>query len=505
MPRIPTHLLTPEAIKKLPASDAYHIYNGLDCCVTLEVFQALSKELRQQNNPAASLVYDFERGMQAPALDMMRRGIATDKYEIQQSLKLLNERLSKVQTILNIFARVIWGKDLNANSPPQLKEFFYVRMGLPEQYKSEKGVKTVSCNRESLEKLQAYFYAVPIINCIFAIRDTKKKISVLSTDISPDGRMRTSYNVAGTETGRWSSSSDAFGEGTNLQNISVELRKGFIADPGKKLGHFDQEQAESKVVGLLTKVLVNDPSYWNACNSGDLHTFAARLMWEHIKTRADAEQIFYRHFSYRDMSKRGGHACNYKVTPWTMSRHLKIALKLSQEFSDRYYSAFPGILSWHAWTASEIQLNQELTTPLGMRRIFFGNPYDDATIREAIAYVPQSVVGQLTNIMIWKIWKHVPEAELLLQEHDGFTLQYPDDPSKEADIIRRVTEICSIPFELLGHSLTIPVESSIGWNWAPGDKPPFLHEGKSTNPNGLIKWRGHDDRKRINGLDRVIC
>lgn len=523
MPRVPTHELTASKVAGLSHTDAHHIYNGLDCCITFEVFEAIHGQIKSENDPSHALIYDFERGMQAPALEMMRRGFKVDEYERRVTVDRLERLLGRAQALLDKFAGAVWGKPLNANSPKQLQLFFYSAMGLPPVELSFKGVRRITTNREALEKLSIYLYAVPIINCILAVRDIKKKLSLLTTEISADGRFRTSYNVAGTETGRWNSSSDAFGDGSNLQNISVELRKVFISDPGKKLGHLDLEQAESRVVGLLVWALVDDSAYLDACESGDLHTYVAKLLWpEKVTDKRSAEQLFYRHFSFRDMSKRGGHASNYRVTPWTMSRHLKIAQALAQEFQALYFGRFPGIPEWHVWIAKQLNFHQELTTPLGRRRIFFGRPGDDATLREAIAFTPQSTVGDLLNTILWRTWtcglpielppwaKRLP-VELLTQEHDGFTFQYPDDPGAEAEIFAALPELANISIAMKNsqgqtRTMLIPAELSCGWNWAPGDKPPFWDREKNQtlNPNGLMKWRGRDERKRLTGLDRVV-
>jgi DNA polymerase-1 len=499
MPKISTAELDARRIASLGHTNAHHIYNGLDCCITYEVHEQLDLIMRGRNDPSAQLIYDFERGMQAPALDMMRRGFKVDTYERDMAVRSLTGRLARLDWILQQFAKATWGRVLNANSHQQLKQFFYhdpQGLGLPPVILSFRGERRESTNREALEKLSLYLYAVPIINTILAIKDIKKKISVLTTEISHDGRLRTSYNVAGTETGRWSSSSDAFGEGTNLQNITPELRRVFIADQGKKLLHLDLEQAESRAVGLLVWATVGDASYLDACESSDLHTSVARDIWPaEVTDRASAEKLFYRHFTYRDMSKRGGHASNYRVTPWTMARHLKIHQSLAQTFQDSYFEKFPGIPAWHHWVAKEVSLHSELVTPLGRARTFYGRPSDDATIREAIAYVPQSTVGDMLNLILWRIWGSGLPIELLTQEHDGLTLQFPDDPEIEAEVIKRCSLLAAVPITEAGRVLVIPCELSVGWNWSKYSKE---------NPNGLTKYRGRDDRNRIEGLDRAI-
>ena len=86
------------------------------------------------------------------------------------------------------------------------KSFLYQTMRLPEQWLSFKGVRRLSVNREVLEKLDQYLYARPFINTILAIRDLGKQLEIFESAIDPDGRFRAAYNIAGTETGRPSSS-----------------------------------------------------------------------------------------------------------------------------------------------------------------------------------------------------------------------------------------------------------------------------------------------------------
>lgn len=524
MPRIPTAELqiTNNGVSlnghTLSPMVEYQVYNGLDCGLTYEIHGVLDEKLRRSNSPEPQLVYNFERGMQAPALDMMLRGFKVNSYWRRQGVANLQARLRKLEIVLDKYAQIVWGKGLNPNSPIQMKAFFYGKNGLslPEQYKFEKGVKKVSTNRECLEKLMVYFYAQPIIVCILAMRDTIKKISVLTTEVDADGRMRTSYNVAGTETGRWSSSANAFGGGTNLQNITPELRRMFESDRGKKLCYLDLEQAESRVVGLLVWMVTGDPSYLNACESGDLHTTSAKLIWDNLAWTGDikadkkiAEQIFYRQYTYRDMSKRGGHGTNYYGKPPTMARHLKVETAFMESFQHRYFGAFPGIPKWHLWVKQQLDLHQVLVTPLGRTRTFFGRHDDDTTLREAIAFVPQSVVGDLLNYILYDFFLNLRPMELLAQVHDAIVFQYPEPA--EVDIVPRALEMARVPITVESivkpgtyRTITIPTECKVGWNWA--DDPIRTSLGKKLpNPDGLTKWTGKlDERKRLEGLARIV-
>lgn len=493
MPIVETHKLTPGVHPQ-----QLQVYNGLDTCVTFEVHEALG---RLFNQPPA--IYAFERALQAPALEMMLRGFLVDDLARRAGVQALQHELTTLNWVLNEYAQAAWGRSLNARSPAQLQEFFYGHMKLPEQWISQKGVRKLSMNREVLEKLEVYFHAQPIIATIFRIREVAKRLEVLQTEVDPDGRMRTSYNIAGTETGRWSSSSNAYGTGTNLQNITSELRSIFIADQGWKLCGIDLEQAESREVGFLCGTLFGDWAYLNACEGGDLHTTTAKLIWPKLewtghakRDREIAERPFYRHFSYRDMSKRGGHGTTYYGTPWTMSRHLKVPLKFMETFQASFFGVYPGIQRWHRYVAQELQTTQQLTTAFGRQRHFFGRPRDDATLREAIAYSPQSATADRLNLALWRIWKHMgTRVRILAQVHDALYFEFPESAC-EADLVAEALSLVSVPLRHGDRVFDVPGEAKTGWNWGNFDA--------KSNPNGLAKWRGQDTRVRLSGLDRVL-
>lgn len=492
------------------------IYNGLDTCVTWEVFDEL-QSLRSND----TRVYDYERAMQGPMLEMMLRGFKVDEYERRKGIAYLKtltnnakgEALGSLDINLNRMAQAIWDRALNPRSPLQMKDFLYGAMQLPEQFKNDKGVRKLSTDREALEKLEVYFNARPIISTILAIRDYGKQRSVLETEIDPDSRIRTSYNIAGTETWRLSSSASAMGTGTNLQNVSPKLRRIFIADVGKKLCVIDLEQAESREVGFKIGLLFNDWTYLDACEGGDLHTLVAKLVWPNLgwtgdakKDRAIADGNFYREFSYRDMSKRGGHGTNYFGTAFTMARHLKVPVKLIEDFQRAYLARFP-LGRWHRWVAEQLQTQQSLDNSFGFGRTFFGRPDDDSTLREAIAFGPQSSTAIRTNLALLRMWKHFESrVEILAQTHDSITFQYPE--GMEAQVVPEALTCMSTPmYAPNGRKFDVPGEAKIGWNWG-YHHDPSKPTSKSNifNPNGLLKWKGPgvDLRKRLEGTERPL-
>jgi DNA polymerase-1 len=463
------------------------IYNGLDCCITHEVLNAI----RPLGQPK---IYDFARALQAPVLDMMQRGFFIDTYERQKGIEALEIEISRLTILLNRFSYAVWERPLKANSPKMLQDFFFGHMQIPEIWTSKKGERKLSMDREALEKLDNYFHARPLVATILAIRDAVKQLSVLKTEIDSDGRMRTSYNVAGTETGRFSSSTNAFGSGTNLQNITSSLRKMFVADRGYKICGIDLEQAESREVGWLSGIICGDWSYLDACYSGDLHTLVARTAWPELpwtddskRDRAVADTPFYRHLTYRDMAKKLGHGSNYRGLPPTMARHAKLPVAVAEQFQRRYFQRFAGIPKWHRWVAQQLQTSHRIITPLGRERTFFGRSNDDTTLREAIAFSPQSATADRLNLILWRVWRYMPHVQLIAQVHDALYFQYPEHLN-EVEIISEALSHFDVTLKSPdGHKLIVPGEAKIGWNWGNFDP--------KTNPDGLAKWKGKKDER----------
>jgi DNA polymerase-1 len=483
----------------------YWLYNCIDCVVTSEVWENTHEFM----DAPAKLAYNFEMAMRAPALDMMMTGFRIDISKRQTMLMPLQQRRVRLNEILTKLAMAIWGKPLNPQSPKQLADFFYGALRIPIIESFKKGQRKVSTDRDALEKLEAYKLARPFARTINQIRQVDKMISVLTTGIDADNRMRTSYNVAGTETGRWSSSENAFGTGTNLQNITGKLREIFIADPGCKIGYFDLDQAESRVVAYIS----DDENYIKACESGDLHTTVTEMVWPDLflskaglpldlsleAKREIAETPFYMHWSYRDMAKRGGHGTNYYGKPNTIALHLKLPKIVIERFQPAYFASFPGLSRWHNRVAYTLQTEKQITTVLGRRRYFFARASEDATLREAIAYEPQSIVGDLLNLAMYRVWKmtrltgELAGAKLLAQVHDAIVVQYPE--GKEAEYVNKILTAMRTPVRFpTGKTMVIPSSAEVGWNWA---KTNF---NKSTqveeNPDGLKKWKGSDKRVR---------
>lgn len=540
-------------------------YNGIDCCATKGIAEELIPAVKA--HPNASISYNFVKAMQAPALGMMQRGVCIQPLVRQQEANRLRTEKAEYEALLNKLAHAVWERDLSASSTKQLLAFFYTALGLPVQYSLRKTPdgkkKTPSCDHKALEALakietrgpgvSPYDRRVtklklgkPFVTLISHIRDAIKKLAVVNCRLDADGRLRFSYNVVGTVTGRWSSSKNVRGGGTNGQNITEYMRRMVCADPGKKLGAPDLEQAESRLVAGLVWLYTGDDTYWRACESGDLHTLVCTMAyperfivdgkplggWDAERRevfgdlkacRAIADQKFFRHLSMRDLAKRIGHGSNYYGPPLGIAGMIGIPVSVVSEFQTRYFRAFPAIRKWHTLLIGELQTTAKLTTPLGRLRHFFKRLTEDSVHREAIAHIPQSTIGELLNRMLYEVWRYGMKGgtithkngttytrpfklvcEILLQVHDSIVFQFPE--KMEAEVIDKVKELMTISIPITRtneageretRQLNLPLEFKTGWNWASSDSDKELFA--DGNPDGLSKYRGPgaDTRTRI--------
>jgi DNA polymerase I len=473
------------------------VYNGLDCCVTAECLAAMEPQLDHHT----SATYAFSRALQGPALEMSLRGVRVDRQRLSEVVDDFYEKIDFLERNLSrIVLEGVGMAGFNWRSPDDRATLFYDRLGIPPI----KNKGRITTDRAAREKMESYTIARPIITHMNAIADLAEKIKKLKTTVDPDGRIRTTYNIAGTNTGRFSSSASAFGTGGNLQNVEESLRSIFIADPGMKFAKCDAKSGESYIVGAVEGKLFNDWTYLDAIESGDIHTAVARLCWPsagwtgNISADKDlAGRPLYRHHSYRQIAKKLGHASNYGGQPTTLSKQSGLPIEVVTQFQPKYFSAFPAHQQWQSSVDSALRRTGHLITLTGRKRWFMGRRNDPDVLREAIAYDPQGSLADIVNRAMLHIWRQ-NYTTLMMHEHDALTFQYPEN--LESSIIPRIMAdlIVTIPLTN-GRSLRIPYDCKVGWNKGEFDA--------RSNPEGLKDYAGGDTRTRspeVGILDRVI-
>jgi hypothetical protein len=390
--------------------------------------------------------------------------------------------------------------------------------GLKEyRTRSTNGEYTPGVDRDTLEKLlarasddpgEAAYWAQPFLNLFLYHADLAKTLQFLSCKLD-QGVFYSSFGCV-TETGRLSSKKSNYNaRGWNAQNVSPALRVIFKSPPGHKLAAIDYGQIESRMVAARCFVQFGMTNYWEAVHGGDLHSLAASFVWPDLPWPEDfnldylhkhgpfpadmlkaakklASAPFYRGKSRRDVSKTLGHGTSYLGKPPQMSKHSHIEVSLIEHYQDVFFEVFPEIRMWHQWVTEQVQVHGEITTLLGRSRRFFGRASDDATIREAVAFEPQSLGADYTNTALLALHKAALRGlpiELRVQKHDEIIFTFAE--ADEAEVIPAVVQIMEWLVELRGpdgsaRTLVIPTEPETGWN---------LGFGGDKNPDGLMFWK----------------
>ena len=190
-------------------------YNCEDCIRTLEIYRVLRELIRSMDRETQ---YRFQMQVFKIAVQMMLRGVRIDgAAQARLGKQLDNFAASRKEWLTRVLAR-----EFNYNSHPQMVNLFYNEMGLKPVLKRRKdGTYGQTCDDEALNKIKRREPLLkPLIDTIQELRSIGVfKSNYAEMPVSPDGRMRSSINLAGTETYRFSMSEDAFGYGGNLQTI----------------------------------------------------------------------------------------------------------------------------------------------------------------------------------------------------------------------------------------------------------------------------------------------
>lgn len=516
--------------------EIYWTYCALDCCVTYDVKNVIEPQLDE----VARATYETSMATLPVVLEMMLEGLPVDINRREEVLRHYEAQHRKLEDAFIRLCHEGLGIPLdrtkrtggrrpvpiNEASPQDVQYLFHTVLQVPEKKKRRKGqseAKTTT-DRDTLEGFRNYFYAEVFVNFILAMRDCNKAIGFLKTRLSPDHKIRCSFNVAGTKTGRLNSSFDDFGDGTNLQNISGKQKNIFISDPGWVMVDIDLEQGDSRGVGAICWDWFVDSHgeewagrYLDACESGDLHTTVTRMAWTDLgwpigldpkACKKIAEQLAYRDLSYRDLSKKLGHGSNYLGQPNTMSGHTKLPVQIIKDFQGRYFGEFQCITAWQDRTIDLVRTERCLITPFGRRRWFWDDPNAQTTKNAAIAYSPQSTTGEFINRGAIQLQRyrnlHDLPIRFLLQVHDSLVLMVKRKYLEEL-IPVILQQLRVVKMLKRGREFTIPHGVKVGWNYGMTE---FNRDGSvKDNFYGMRKWTGSEDRtppKSLTTLDAML-
>jgi DNA polymerase-1 len=383
-----------------------------------------------------------------------RHGALVDGRLLKQQGGELADRMQQ----LKVAAWELAGEEFNLDSTKQLQTIFYEKLGLPVLKKTPKGAPSTA---EPVLVDLARDYDLPAT--ILEYRGLAKLKSTytdkLPLQINPDtGRIHTSYHQAVAATGRLSSADP------NLQNIPIRnaegrrIRQAFVAPPGMSVVAADYSQIELRIMAHLS----GDESLLRAFDQGlDIH-------------RATAAEVFGKSAEdVADEERRSAKAINfgliYGMSAFGLGRQLSISRTLAQEYIDRYFERYPGVLAYMEETRARARDQGFVETVYG-RRLYLPDinakhvPRRQAAERTAINAPMQGTAADIIKRAMIRVhdWLSAGELEasMIMQVHDELVFEVSTD---EAQALRdRVKSMMEGAAQL---KVPLIVDTGVGVNW----------------------------------------
>ncbi len=405
-------------LKKLPnfayvSLEVATYYSGNDAHQTFKLAKLFEKELIKEN--MAALFYDIEMPVAQVLYEMEKRGIYMDVAVLQQLDQIVTKALHHIETeILALLGPE--HETINLNSPRQIEQLLFYVLKLPPQKKSGKGTG-YSTDQEVLEAL-SHLHPVPALIMkyreLFKLQSTY--IQALPQYVNPsDNRVHTTFSQIRAATGRLASLDP------NLQNIpasglGIDIRSAFQPDQGKCFLSADYSQIELRVLAFLSQDEQLKQAFWSG---RDIHRETAARLFDVSFDDVTHEQ--------RQIGKRINFSILYGLTPYGLSKDLKISFKDAKLYIDKYFAQYPGVRAWMDATVKKAEQDGYVATYWGRRRYVPGLYEKNQILYQEAKRIAINTVAQGTAAEIMKQGMIVLnnrfaaegiDAQILLQIHD---------------------------------------------------------------------------------------
>jgi len=435
-------------------------YAAEDADVTLRLWQVLKPRL-----VAEGMVDVYER-LERPLIDvvakMEQRGITVDR----QILSRLSGELAQAAAGLESEIHEVAGENFNIGSPKQLGEILFGKMGLPGGKKTSTGQYSTSA--QVLEDLAAEGHELPR-KIVFWRQLSKLKSTY--TDALPEfinidtKRVHTSYSMASTSTGRFSSSDP------NLQNIPIrteegrKIRTAFIAEKGNKLVSADYSQIELRILAHIADIKQLRQAFADGL---DIHAMTASEMFNEPIEGMDP------------MIRRRAKAINfgiiYGISAFGLANQLSISRTEASDYIKMYFERFPGIKDYMEETKNFAREHGYVETVFGRRahypEIKASNPQmrafnERAAINAPIQGSAADVIRRAMVRMDDAVAEENLSARMLLQVHDELIFEVAEDEvDRTINLVSDVMESASLPILQLAVPLKVDARAADNWDEA---------------------------------------
>lgn len=428
-------------------------------CADAEVAYLLRDEIETllKNEKLEELFYKIEMPLVDVLKDMELWGVRIDTEKLGELSKEFQSEIAKFEK--DIYKEV--GSNFNINSPQQLRKILFEDLKIPTMgiKKTKKGGE-VSTDSSVLEELAKDYKICGLILDYRKLAKLKSTyVDELPQRINPiTGRIHTSFNQTGTDTGRLSSSDP------NLQNIPIRtpegrmIRQCFIPEDGNLILSADYSQIELRVLAHLSK----DEAFIDAFKRGeDIHkSTASRVFGVPIK-EVTVEQ--------RNKAKIVNFRIIYGTTAYGLAREIGIEPEDAQKILDNYFAQHPKVREFLDLILTESQDKGYVKTLFGRRRqlpeLFAGDQRQrEFGKRAAINSPMQGTAADIMKLAMLEVHKLIkkeyPTVKMILQVHDELVFEVPENLVNEFS--RDVKEIMEGVVEL---DVPLLVDAKIGSNW----------------------------------------
>ncbi len=433
--------------------EAARDYSCEDAEVAFALTQVLAPEIEE--NGLGDLMREVELPLIPVLAQMELAGVALDT-------DMLDRLSDEFGTEINAVQRKVWdlaGLEFNIDSPKQVSEVLFERLGLRKGRRTKTGYST---DNSVLTRLQHDHEAVALILEYRQLMKLKSGyLDALPRLVNATtGRVHTSFNQAVAATGRLSSSNP------NLQNIPTrtdlgrEIRKAFIAEDGKLLVSADYSQIELRIMAHLS----GDVNLREAFEQGkDFHRATAALIFSKAEDEVGASE--------RAWAKTVNFGIMYGMSPFGLARQLGISNDEAAEFIDRYFEQYPGVRQYTDRTIAEAAETGCVSTLLGRRRQISGIESDNGRIRStaertAVNTPIQGSAADLIKVamigLAGRLERDGIPARMILQVHDELVLEVDASASDDAEAAVREEMESPVGFDL---SVPISVNVAQGRSW----------------------------------------
>ncbi len=400
-------------------------YAAADADMSLRLVAPLRAELESKGQLA--LLEKLEMPLVPVLAEMEMAGVKLDLPYLAELLKRMQADLAAIEQEIQQTV----GYAFNINSTQQLADALFGKLGLRPPDRSRKtAAGKFSTAADVLESLR---HEHVVVDQVLRHRELSKLLSTYVVAL-PDavnaqtGRVHTSYNQAGTVTGRISSSEP------NLQNIPTRsdewrgIRRAFIAEPGHVLVSIDYSQIELRIAAAMAE----DAAMTAAFERGeDIHAATAAAVYG-VKL-AEVTSAMRRH------AKAVNFGLLYGQSAYGLTRSTDLTLAEAEAFIKAYFERFPGIRAYIEQTKRAAAELGYVQTLLGRRRYFPelqpGSHLDVAARnraeREAINAPIQGTAADLIKLAMIALPQAMAQAGLkarmILQVHDELVFECPHD------------------------------------------------------------------------------